>query len=85
MTRRYLELTTAHMPSDAPDFGDTQVVEHDIAECVRRGFTPKHRTPPVPVPGLDDDWTPTAEALALNRARIAERIAARPDFYRFTA
>lgn len=55
-----------------------------IAECVRRGFAPKHRTPPTPVPGLDDDWTPTAEALAMNRARIAERIAARPDFYRFT-
>lgn len=56
-----------------------------IAECLRRGFNLTHRTAPPPVPGLDDDWTPTPEAIEINRARIAERIAARPGFYRFTA
>lgn len=34
MSRRYLELTTAHMPSDAPDFGDAQVVDHDAGYVV---------------------------------------------------
>lgn len=55
-----------------------------IAECLRRGFNLTHRTAPPPVPGLDDDWTPTPEAIEINRARIAERIATRPGFYRFT-
>lgn len=55
-----------------------------IAECLRRGFNLTHRTAPDPVPGLDDDWTPTPEAIALNRARIRERIDAKPGFYRFT-
>jgi deoxyribonuclease (pyrimidine dimer) len=31
------------------------------------------------------DYTPTAEALALVRARIAERLAQRPGWYRYTA
>ena len=53
-----------------------------IAECRRRGFNVAHTTPPAPIPGLDADWTPTPEALAINRARIAERIAAKPDLYR---
>lgn len=34
---------------------------------------------------LRNDYTPTAEALALVRARIAERIAQKPEWYRWTA
>lgn len=33
---------------------------------------------------LMNDYTPTPEALALNRARIAERIAMKPEWYRWT-
>lgn len=55
-----------------------------IAECLRRGFDIAHRTPPAPIPGLDADWEPDDRALAINRARIRERLDARPGFYRFT-
>lgn len=56
MTRRYLELTTAHMPSDAPDFGDTQVVEHDTGYVVFVGE----------LTGVEPEWF--APVLALARA-----------------
>ena len=35
-------------------------------------------------PRLMQDYTPTPEAIALSRARLAERIAQRPGWYRFT-
>lgn len=29
MIRNHLDISTAHMPSEVPDFGDLQAVEHD--------------------------------------------------------
>lgn len=53
-----------------------------IAECLRRGFDIQHTTPPVPVPGLDGDWTPPPEAVAANLERLRQKLHARPGFYR---
>lgn len=52
-----------------------------VAEMQRRGFNPQFTDPSELLPeGLDlwrmMDWTPTPEALAINRQRIAERLAA---------
>lgn len=49
-----------------------------VAEMYRRGFNPQYATPPLGgTIGIDDGWwqdySPTEEALALNRQRIAER------------
>lgn len=48
-----------------------------IAEMQQRGYRPTHTDPSALVDGMPaclmGDWTPTAEALAINRARIAER------------
>ena len=49
-----------------------------VAECERRGFNIKYKKPFIYLgidgAGLYNDYTPTPEALALNHARIAERI-----------
>lgn len=50
-----------------------------VAEMLRRGFNPQHRDPenfmPIDMdPWRMMDWTPDAAALALNRARLAERL-----------
>lgn len=51
-------------------------------ECLGRGFKVKDIFPPVVgMADLNKDYTPTPEALALNRARIAERM---PKNARFT-
>lgn len=49
---------------------------HIVSECQSRGFNIKHKWPPM-MPdkvGLYKGYTPTPEALSINRARIAERI-----------
>lgn len=53
-----------------------------IDECLARGFAISHLEPKKPIPGLDNDWEPGPRDVAINRARISERIAARPGFYR---
>jgi deoxyribonuclease (pyrimidine dimer) len=52
-----------------------------ITECQRRGFQVQHVTPPPPVPGCDGEWHPTPEAVAVNLARLQERLAQRPGWY----
>lgn len=52
-----------------------------VAEMLARGYNPNHTNPDDLLPdGLDPwrmmDWTPTPDALAINRARIEERLAA---------
>lgn len=46
-------------------------------EMLRRGYNPVHKADAIDVTGIDNDWfgywTPTAEALEFNRARIRER------------
>ncbi|MDO5091438.1 MAG: pyrimidine dimer DNA glycosylase/endonuclease V [Cardiobacteriaceae bacterium] len=51
-------------------------------ECLARGFNVQNRWPDnLPdTPELWQDYTPTATALAANRARIAERMPAKPRF-----
>lgn len=50
-----------------------------IAEMQARGFSPGFTDPESLIAGIPPlwraDWVPTAEAMALNRARIAERLA----------
>lgn len=55
-----------------------------IAECISRGFNVAHLTPPTPIAGLDDDWTPDDDARAVNLARLREKltIARRPYTHR---
>lgn len=52
-----------------------------IAEMKARGYAPSFTDPHALLDGIPDewrgDWIPTEQALAINRARIAERIAAR--------
>lgn len=46
-----------------------------VPEMLRRGYEvnyPEYREHP---PGLNNDWEPTPEAIAISRARIAERLA----------
>lgn len=45
-----------------------------VEECQLRGFNITHTSPPSGAAALYGDYTPTQEALTLNRARIAERI-----------
>lgn len=46
-----------------------------IAEMQRRGYAPQHTEPERLVEGLPlGVWEPTPEAIAINRARIAERM-----------
>lgn len=51
-----------------------------VAEMRRRGYTVNHGDPSHLVHGVDPwrlmDWTPDDDALALNRTRLAERLAA---------
>ena len=52
-----------------------------VVECERRGFNIAYKEPKVPAnvvtqSRLWNNYTPTPEAIALNRARIAERVAA---------
>jgi deoxyribonuclease (pyrimidine dimer) len=54
-----------------------------IAECQRRGFAISHTIAPDPVPGLDDDWTPTDADVAVNVARLREKVGAKPGWYRY--
>ena len=51
-------------------------------ECLARGFNVQNRWPQHLPDSADlwQDYTPTATALALNRARIAERMPAKPRF-----
>ena len=53
-----------------------------IAECIARGFSLTHTTAPTPIAGLDGDWTPDADALALSLGRLRQRLIERPGFYR---
>ncbi len=57
-------------------------------EMKRRGFKPDpNRKFPVDIfkdNGLYNDWMPTVEDQKIIRERIAERIAAKPDWYRKT-
>lgn len=48
-----------------------------VSEMLARGMAPRYLTLPEPQVGFDwcQDWEPDAEALALNRQRIAQRIA----------
>ncbi|PAT30794.1 deoxyribonuclease [Vandammella animalimorsus] len=52
------------------------------AECLARGFKVQHIWPAAlpENPALWQDYTPTEQALALNRSRIAERMPARARF-----
>lgn len=45
-------------------------------ELLRRGYSPSYAAPPAAQVPRDWrlDWTPDADALAINRARIAERV-----------
>lgn len=47
-----------------------------IAEMVSRGYRPQYGAPSLDgLPeALCNDWTPTDEAMAINRARIADRL-----------
>lgn len=52
-----------------------------VAEMLRRGYSPSFTDPAGLLAGMPaewcGDWTPSADAMALNRARIAERIGAK--------
>lgn len=51
------------------------------AECLRRGFKVSPKWPSAQLPEhLCRDYKPTDKALALNRARIAERMPEKPRF-----
>lgn len=54
-----------------------------IAEGLNRGFNLTHREPPAPVPGCDGDWTPDADAIAINLSRLRARLRERPGWYRY--
>jgi len=54
-----------------------------IQEAQRRGFNIQHTQAPAPIPGLDNDWFPDAEAIATNVDRLKERFRAKPHFYGF--
>ncbi len=54
-----------------------------IAECLDRGFKPTYLTALPPIPGLDGDWEPDAEAIATNLARLRERLHARLGWYKY--
>ena len=51
-----------------------------VTECRRRGRNVNYPTPMIVNVDAEwlRDWEPTPEALALNRARIAERLGAKP-------
>lgn len=55
-----------------------------VREMLRRGYNPSFLTPPIPL-ALQRDlrwwrgWEPDSAALALNRARIAERLSPRKE------
>lgn len=54
-----------------------------IAECLDRGFNLTHRVAPAPLLGCGiSRWEPDAEAIAVNLARLRERLHARPGWYR---
>jgi deoxyribonuclease (pyrimidine dimer) len=54
-------------------------------EMVRRGMKPQHAFPRERWPDeLYNDWEPTEQDKDVVRARIQERISAKPDWYRHT-
>lgn len=59
-----------------------------ITECMHRGFNIQHQSIPTEVECIQASWwgdyAPTPEALAVSRARIAEKIAMKPSWYRWT-
>jgi deoxyribonuclease (pyrimidine dimer) len=59
-----------------------------VVELVARGFKintdAKLDPDDVMMDGWYNDYTPTEDALNIIRARIAEKIAMKPDWYRFT-
>lgn len=46
-----------------------------ILELLDRGYALTHREAPEPVPGLDQDWTPDAEARHVNLVRLRDKLA----------
>jgi len=54
-----------------------------IEECLRRGFSISFRDPPAPVPGFDDDWSPTPDDVEVNLQRLRQKIAEKPGWYRY--
>lgn len=58
-------------------------------ELVRRGFNFNLDSPLDPdgmyqiCPDLDNDYTPTPDALVIIRTRIAEKIAMKPEWYKY--
>lgn len=60
--------------------------EQLIEECENRGFNLTHKDSSIfqNVPSkFYNDWQVSEKAKELNKARIEERIEAKPDFYRF--
>ena len=56
-----------------------------VSEMFARGFNPTFTADEKSYNGCTgEDYTPTEEDIALNRARIKERYDAKPDFYRWT-
>lgn len=54
-----------------------------IAECIARGFDITHRAAPLPIVGLDGDWSPDLDDRHTNLTRLRDKLAARPTFYRY--
>lgn len=53
-------------------------------ECIGRGIRITIRPPLEPIPGLDGDWTPDAEARAISAARLRARLLEKPPgWYRY--
>lgn len=59
-----------------------------VAECQKRGFSIQHTKVPVVADQLDlawwNMWVPTPEAIAISQKRIAEKIAMKPTWYRWS-
>jgi len=60
---------------DKGEFLRKRFEEEIVPEMQARGFTTNYTKYRLHPEGLNQDWTPTEEALALNRERIAERLA----------
>lgn len=55
-----------------------------IAECLDRGFNLTHRVAPAPLLGCGvSRWEPDAADIAVNLARLRDRLHARPGWYRY--
>jgi len=59
-----------------------------IAECLHRGFNIQHQSTPAEAECIQASWwgdyTPTPQAIALSQNRIAEKIAMKPTWYRWS-